>query len=1229
MGLFSIVRARVKALRDPAKPSSIWINRLDDWRPELHAERLDIQAIWQEAISPVHPILDECIRIRLEVGDTGDRYACRNELMKNQLAALGHRERARVLAETFRRLPFVDHVAIALARAALRGAPAEAGGLDRHGVSALTDDLNGLATELLRLNPRLDATEIVVIARAVALLAENVNRLRDQPWFRHLQSCLCNPANSYGSVERQAFRDLLDRLAQMADPFYATYSDPPSWHADFVTSLATSAGVSAEAHPIVKTWRDRVALITQTKQTLVVVAGPFIGPFIRRWLGKPGPYWGSRERFNSAAKESGLDELSPEERAKAIFDCLRVKNFLSHCGEKEEPMKWPRAKRAAFNPAPYPRIREYGRQDMTENLSGLIRYLASSNVKFDSEMLIELIYLMRCDGSSLLLSKLRIAQIIEKGFMKNPSVELAYELGLTIEWLKPKRNNRAGSFAEAAVIRFERALNSVDSCFKRQGFDALKPEANVACKADRVTVLPPPVTSPVIHDFPRRLIEFYGDLADLRKCTSEHLAAFDDWMARDAEPTSDIADKYKDIITAKREGGASEDEIRTLLDNLLRSRYRADRHGSLLELLMGRVKAVGGIPERARNIWPDFCAHSRILYGKSKPSAAWLKTAETILAPLNEEDRVQFLTSLLSNFPAGYTYMPVTDAVRGLLYSSGNLPPEMVAGALADFAQKKCFQTVAGAGIASQALGNACLRMLIQMPDGKGIPYLGRLLNRIKYPSIKKIINQALDEAAEIAGVTRGVLDEITVPTHDLTDGHREIAIGPEGGAAVVKITGSAKVEFTFRRADGKTSSAVPAELKQHKAEIKEARAAAKEIEADLASQLVRLQRLWLERRDWVFEDWQTRYARHPLIAGLVSRLIWLVDDGKHKCGAVFRDGELEDIEGRPIQANGARIALWHPIGRPIDEVLAWRKRLSSLGIVQPFKQAHREVYIVTAAERTTGTYSNRFAGHILRQHQMMTLARLNGWMVTHRIWADVKNDEPTHLAIPAFDLVADFWTAGAGGENPEVTASQAYTYLSTDQVRFHRVADGAGRAGLGTAFGPPRGEAMRMEDVPTIVFSEVMRHCDLFTSVASVAADPEWLDAGSDAAHPNAWRRDVANPYWHRTSFGQLQQSGSARKDALETLLPAFGRGRCRIDGNFLCVEGKLRSYRIHVGSGNILMEPDERYLCIVPARNKMEDRIMLPFEGDGMLSVVISKALLLLDDDKITDPAITQQLR
>jgi len=36
----------------------------------------------------------------------------------------------------------------------------------------------------------------------------------------------------------------------------------------------------------------------------------------------------------------------------------------------------------------------------------------------------------------------------------------------------------------------------------------------------------------------------------------------------------------------------------------------------------------------------------------------------------------------------------------------------------------------------------------------------------------------------------------------------------------------------------------------------------------------------------------------------------------------------------------------------------------------------------------------------------------------------------------------------------------------------------------------------------------------------------------------------------------------------------------------------------------------------------------LFLPFEGDRTLSIILSKAFLLTEDKKITDPTITRQL-
>jgi hypothetical protein len=58
--------------------------------------------------------------------------------------------------------------------------------------------------------------------------------------------------------------------------------------------------------------------------------------------------------------------------------------------------------------------------------------------------------------------------------------------------------------------------------------------------------------------------------------------------------------------------------------------------------------------------------------------------------------------------------------------------------------------------------------------------------------------------------------------------------------------------------------------------------------------------------------------------------------------------------------------------------------------------------------------------------------------------------------------------------------------------------------------------------------------------------------------------------------------------------------------------------------------MEPNAQYLCIVPDARVGEapENLFLPFEGDNTLSIIISKALLLADDAKISDPTITRQI-
>ncbi len=265
---------------------------------------------------------------------------------------------------------------------------------------------------------------------------------------------------------------------------------------------------------------------------------------------------------------------------------------------------------------------------------------------------------------------------------------------------------------------------------------------------------------------------------------------------------------------------------------------------------------------------------------------------------------------------------------------------------------------------------------------------------------------------------------------------------------------------------------------------------------------------------------------------------------------------------------------------------------------MQPFKQVHREIYVVTDAERRTSIYSNRFAGHILRQPQFRALTRESLWR------ADLLGDWDQGDHGVAFRELPDSWRVELWIEGVPTDAHGLN--VATDQVRFY----------AGAADRPSE-----LDQVPRLIFSEAMRDIDLFVGVASVGNDPAWQDRGPEGRY-----RD----YWQRYTSDELSGTGAVRREVLTRLLPRLKIAhQCSLTDRYLVVEGRERRYRIHLGSGSVFMEPNGQFLCIAADRSRSaEQRFFLPFEGDSMLSLIISKALMLAEDWKISDPTIIRQM-
>jgi hypothetical protein len=422
---------------------------------------------------------------------------------------------------------------------------------------------------------------------------------------------------------------------------------------------------------------------------------------------------------------------------------------------------------------------------------------------------------------------------------------------------------------------------------------------------------------------------------------------------------------------------------------------------------------------------------------------------------------------------------------------------------------------------------------------------------------------------------------------------------------AELVVTGSGTVELRWFNQNGEQQKSIPAKIKRvHEADVRNLKVAIKEVQATLATGARQIESGPVEQRSWAIDDWLKQYFDHPVLGMICRRVLWEFEqDGEVTVGA-FDGRSLVSCRRRSLNLTDVtRISVWHPLGSPVEEVLQWRELLAADEVTQPFKQAYREVYRLTEAERSTNVYSNRFAAHILKQSQFRALAKARGWKTAYLGSWDGGDGGIAEREFPAWELRAELWTNGAGDEYAN---AGGFLYLSTDQVRFCRSGSR---------------DPLSLSDIPPIVFSEVMRDVDLFVGVASVGNDPTWHDGGPDRRHAD---------YWQRYSFGELSETAITRRAALERIVPRLKiADRCTFSGRFLIVRGTIRIYRIHLGSGNVLMEPNSHYLCVVPAQGtKIGSSLFLPFEGDDRLSEILSKALLLADDMSITDATILRQI-
>ncbi len=621
------------------------------------------------------------------------------------------------------------------------------------------------------------------------------------------------------------------------------------------------------------------------------------------------------------------------------------------------------------------------------------------------------------------------------------------------------------------------------------------------------------------------------------------------------------------------------------------------------------------LTEAERTAWCAWFGHARTAVS-SKPAKAWLEAARPLVDRIGPEAFVEAVTAWAEHLrPAespdssgryARRIDPIAagngDLLKGTIWGLAVVDDPRAAPLLGTLAERT-LRKVPGHGPYCRKGGNAALAVLARRGGMEPVQQLQQLLPRVRYSQAKRLIEKSLDAAADRAGLTRADLDDLSVPDFGLdAEGVARETLGDFVAEIIVEAGSTARL--AWRRPDGKLQKSVPKAVREaHPESLKALRARVKSVQKTLVAQRHRVEAFWIADRSWSLGQLHERLLQHRLVGLLASRLVWELGEGDDATLALWHDGELQDVAGRSLadRCPDTRARLWHPIHADVGTVLAWRRRLRELAITQPFKQAHREIYVLTEAEKRSGTYSNRFAAHILKQHQLNALFGERGWRYQLQGGFDGYN-EPTRW-IPERGLAVDFVVQGICAPGA-MSDSGISLYVTTDQVRFR----------------PGDGHPALLGTIDPLVFSEVMREIDLFVSVASVGNDPNWAD------HGDGWTDQA---YWQGFAFGSLSETARTRRTALEELLPALSiADRCELQDRFLRVRGRLASYLIHLGSGHVQMEDGSQYLCIVPGAGAPAG-VVLPFEGDGVLSLVLSKAFLLARDDRIQDPSIRSQIR
>lgn len=381
-----------------------------------------------------------------------------------------------------------------------------------------------------------------------------------------------------------------------------------------------------------------------------------------------------------------------------------------------------------------------------------------------------------------------------------------------------------------------------------------------------------------------------------------------------------------------------------------------------------------------------------------------------------------------------------------------------------------------------------------------------------------------------------------------------------------IKIDEFGKTKIVFEK-NGKVLKTMPAKLKKNKY-IEEI----KEVNKNLTEQYRRSKKMLEEAMEdgTEFYNYEIKnLMENPVISPLLDTLVFKSGNnlGYYSNGSLVTvNGEIIELEENKMLKIAHALDLYNS-----GKWSEYQQDLFTKEIKQPFKQVFREIYVKTADEKGKDN-SLRYAGHQIQPHKTVAVLKNRRWVADY--------EEGLQKIYYKNNIIAKIYAMADWFSPSDIEAPTLEWVCFYDRKTFKLV---------------------MIDDVPDLIFTEVMRDVDLAVSVAHVGGvDPE-------ASHSTV----------------------EMRKAIIEFNLKLFKLSNVTFTERHAIIKGKRAEYTVHLGSG-VVHQKAGAEINILPVHSQHRGRIFLPFvDEDPKTAEIMSKIILFAEDTKIKDPFILEQIK